>query len=626
VRALVLVVLAVAACGRPTSDEPGTCLALPGARRRSLIADPAGKGLYWLEAERIRDWDGDIDVHWNLVHFDLRTRRSERVSTYNGSPLIANGEDVLGLRYNGNAAIARFRRDGTVEDLTPDYLDVLDFELVKGGLVFIAEGEGPRAAYSMTLEGSSPTYLVDADTLLATAGDKVFLRTKDAGIALDLHTGARSSFKPSKHLTPLASDEVEVEDWRIVAHSMLDGSVRPLLPAKLPWDLRYSPGAVLARTPPDHELSEAVLLTPGDAITLPTLTGGTSLLGVTVGSGDRWALVGHNTANYLGDLAEIDPEADVCLLPATGTVAFPTRVVPKRYEATSSALFDTLERVWPGAKLQLFDGEDSPVTLDIRVKEPAAADAARMRDTARKLHHGVTSVLGDREIRTRVTFLDERNAVVRFRRSRMRERAFVGMGDALMRDPSEDTVELRDGSGSIADGKIKCSGAVINTQSAKLAGLSVHCIWGDRVRTIAVPELAPGASFAFDQTYDVDADANLHIQIYRGPDPVEFFDTGYEARMKQVFDLAATVYAASGLALDTHSTTDDIVVSVRAQSSFASLPEAERARFVTKAYEGYGALREIYKLPVTTSMQLRVIVQGLPITYEYDGTTLTTID
>ncbi len=627
-RAVVVIVACGAACSSANRDQPGACLPLEGAQRRSLIADPLGDGLYWLEAEGIRDFDGEVAIHWNLVRFDLRTRRHEVIAPYIGSPLVPHGDGLLALRFDGTARIARFGRDGTVEDLTPDDLDVVDYEpMDHGNLAFLADGNGPRAAYTLNLDRPKPKYLVDADTLLSAFGGHVFTVTKDnEGIAIDPLTRATARFKPTKHYWPLATDLLEVEDSQVVAHGMLDGRARTKLSRKGAWRFIYRPGAILARTAPHDSLSEAFLLTPGFVTALPAVIGGASLLDVTELDGDRWALVGHNTAHYLGDLVDTGSEADVCLLPRSGSVAFPTRDVPKRYEPKAAELFAASHREAPGSTLQLFDGDDTPVILDIRVKERAGSDVSLMRETARKLHHRVTSVLGDREIKTRVTFLDERTAVQRWRRSRLRERTFVGMGDALMADPSELAVELRDRSATMENGKITCSGTVANIQSTKLAGLSIHCIDGDRGRTIPVPDLAPGATFSFEQTYDVDADAHPHVEVYSAHDPVEFLDTVYETRMRQIFDLATSVYGQTGFALFGHDAGKTITVTVHSPPTFTTLTQAERVRFATMAYNAYAALREIYASPPGTALLLKIIVQTQPVSYEFDGSTLTTFD
>jgi hypothetical protein len=53
--------------------QPG-CLALPPAVRADLVASPDGGSLYWLEATRNYDYDGELRGTERLVRYDLRTR------------------------------------------------------------------------------------------------------------------------------------------------------------------------------------------------------------------------------------------------------------------------------------------------------------------------------------------------------------------------------------------------------------------------------------------------------------------------------------------------------------------------------------------------------------------------
>ncbi len=628
-RILLALVATAAACADSKATKSDPCLPLPAAQRRSLTANPHGGSLYWLEAIRARDFDSELDIHWKLVRYDVRARRVHDVAVNVGSPLLSQGDDLLALRFDAKGAITRFGRDGTIQALTPSHFDVEDVERINDrDLAFLATGEGPRAVYTLDLNNPRPRHVVDADSLLTSAGGNIFAVAKGEGIAIEPSTGARTSFTPRESYVPLATEQIEVEFDQVLAYSMLDGAMRKVHTEREPWRLVYSPGAILARTAPKDGRSKAVWIKPGTVVPLPPVLGGTSIVGVTELEGQHWALIGHNTANYIGDLADVSPEVDVCLLPSSGSFERATRYIPQRYEAKHRALMAAASRHAPDASLQVFDADNGePVTLEIHVKDEVGSDLAAMRERVRSLHRGVTSVLGDREIRTRVHFRDKRSAVQRWRRSRLRDRTFVGMGDALMSDPSDVDVELRDLARATKDGKLTCSGTLVNRGTASLEGHVIRCIYGDRNRTIAVPALEPGASFAFDQSYDVDEDATAWVEVYRGSEPVEFLSTKYEAQMERVFTLATKIFADTGLALDTHDPADDeISVTLVSPSTFESVSEADRREAANKAFEGYQALRAIYDVPETTPLSLRIAVQGRPVSYDYDGKTLTTDD
>jgi hypothetical protein len=624
---VVVFALLVGACGSPRRDEPGTCLDLPGARRQNLVADPAGEGMYWLEDSTSRNIDGDIHRWSQVVHYDLRSHHREVVRANIGAPLVVLRGKLLALRLTTNPTVAIVARDGTTQDLTPANLKVVDFEPVdEHTIAFIADGDGPRAVYTLDIDLPRPRYVVDADTLLDAADGHVFVLDGEQGIAIDLRSGERTTFKPTGHLFPVGIYQVEAEGSMVRGHSMIDGKVRTLVDTPDDWRFVYTPGAVLARTPPQHDVSEAVLLTATGTIPLPSVAGGTTLLGVANLDSDRWALVGHNTTNYVGDLADNSSESDVCLLPTSGTAVFKTRVVPKQYEDKRQRVFAVSEELSPGSGIQVFDGDDTPITLAIRVKPRAESDFDLMRASARKLHHGVTSLLGDREIKTEVTFSDERTAITQWRCSDQRERTFIGMGDALMSDPAELALELRSGLDDVEKGKLHCSGKLINHQAAPLTGLSVQCIAGDRTRPIPVPDLAPGASFAFAKDFEVDDEPLPNVEILRGGQTVDFLDAAHEETMHRVFDVATTVYAETGLALQEHQVDPDLVVTVHIGTDFAKATEERRLDLAHKAYDRFAALRDIYGKPEDTTLELKIQIQGLPISYEYDGEKLKKVD
>jgi hypothetical protein len=586
-----------------------------------------GGGFYWIELVPVRSYDGDVERFTRLFRYDLATGRAEAVRDNIGSPLVAVGRDLLGLRLADKSEVVKVDRNGWVQGLTPDTLDVIDFEPAdEHTIVFIADGVGPRAIFKLDLFNPRPTYVADADVLLDVSDGRVFALTGDDGFAIDLGSGARTAFKPPKHIFPVGHVMLEVEQSSVTAYDMLDGKTRPVAPRAGKWRLLYSSGTVLARTPATDNRSDAFLVKPTELEELPTLLGGTTLLGVTTVGQDRWALVGQNTINYSGDLADTASEADICLLPTTPTVTFPARFVPKRYLEKAKVLFDNAGTIDKKSTLQLFEDEGAPVTLELRVAERAGSDFEVMRKRALEVDRTLTELLDDHEIRTQVRFRDERVAIRRWRRARMRERTFVGMGDIHLSDPSELDVELRDRSDSMNEHKIHCSGTVVNTRPMPQDALSVRCIYGDRKRVIDVPVLAPGATFAFDQTYEVGNDASPVIEIARRGEAIEFYDTKFEQRTQQEFELAAKIYDDTGLALDWHRTDDRFVVAVKSVASYETLSEDQRLRLAQQAYKAFEGLRSLEPVPDDAKLVLRIDLFESPTYYEFDGSKLKTFD
>ena len=146
------------------------------------------------------------------------------------------------------------------------------------------------------------------------------------------------------------------------------------------------------------------------------------------------------------------------------------------------------------------------------------------------------------------------------------------------------------------------------------------------MRTIAVPDLEPGGTFAFEQTYDVDEDATPHIEVYRGSEPIDVFDTKWDAKMRAVLELATLAYTETGFALEYHSTKDDIEVTGEMPPSFETRAQDEQKRAAKAVYDRYTALRGIYGSPAEARLSIRIHVQARPATYDYDGEQLKRVD
>lgn len=166
-----MLLVACAACSKPVTDKPGTCLPLPPATRSALAADPDGDALYWHETVTIRSFDAERATFQRLVRFDLRTRRSERLLDYVAPMMLFMRGKLVMLRPGNRWRIVMLEDDGAVQALTPDYLGVIDVEpLDEHTLVFLATGDGAKAVYTLDLDNPRPEYLADAGVLLSTSG------------------------------------------------------------------------------------------------------------------------------------------------------------------------------------------------------------------------------------------------------------------------------------------------------------------------------------------------------------------------------------------------------------------------------------------------------------------------
>jgi hypothetical protein len=625
VRALAVGLVTLAACRNSGRDQPGTCLPSPGAGRSNLVADPFGGGLYWLEDVRSRDYDGELGHVSRLVRFDLRNHRREVIADGMVAPVVFVGKRLVARRNGGGLVL--IARDGSIQELAPGPWSIDDFEVIDDHTLAVqAQNDAHSAVYTLDLDEPRPKYVCDADTLLSVSKHHVYVIAAGQGVSVDLNTGARHSFTPTKHFNPLGAEQLEVEDGELRAHSMVDGTVRTLPVPHGEWRLTYMNGEVLARTTVRHGRSDDFLVTTHGVIALPSVLGGTAIFGVAELDGERWALIGHNTSRYGGDLADVPSEADVCLLPESGALTIPTRDVPLRYAASAPALFAAAARLAPGSELQVFDDEALPTTVSLALGEDAGSDFALMRARARVVQRAVTAILRDPEIRTDVTFHDRRRAVFRWWRSLVAGRTYVGMGDAMLQDAEEVGLELRDGTSTHTEGTLRCAGTLVNTSRTTAESLTIRCSPGDRDHAIPVPALAAGASFHFDRTFaTASGDMWAQFELVRGDEQIWYIDANEEALTRKLFDLATRVYASTGLALSEHAISySGITVTLRCAAEFATAKPELRERLAREAYAAYGALRELYPTDHERTLHLTIQVDEHVVTYDYDGHTLTT--
>ena len=611
------------ACNHVDPIEPGQCLALPGSSRVDLIADPMGDGLFWLQPADTQDIEANVRRSWNLMRYDLAQRRLDLILDHVNAPLNFVRDKILTLRTVGTKTLVMIERDGRVHTLLPTYLEASDVEMIDDHTIAVlADGDGPRAIYTIDVDRPRPVHLIDADVLLSASSGHVFAVAGQEGVSVELATGKQQHVDlPKDHTHPQGEDSWYVDDLKVRAWPMRAGKDRVAISRRAKWKLVDQLGSVLARTAPAKDRSEAYLLSLGIAHPLPTVVGGTSIVSATNVGGKIWALVGHNTGNYIGDLGEIDSEADVCLLPASGDVAFPTRTVPMQYVDRSVALFGRAEQVAPGSIVQILNGPDAPITISYTLKEAGHMDLSAMRDRARDVHRRSTSVLGDRELRTEVVFADEGIAIARWRRERLGDRVVAGMGDVLLSDPADFDLEVRDLVDEKRGDAIQCAGTLVNTHDRTLRNLAIRCVAGDRIRVIAIPELGPNAEHTFSQAFDSDEDEAPFFEVVSGREPLAVRDAKAEAAAANVLDIAKQVYDETQLALVTHTTKDTFAVNVRTTMEFETQPEDARMLRVTNAYRRYDALRALYRIDPTAHLTLHIDV--IDDAYEFDGVQLT---
>jgi len=631
-RALLAVAVVLAACKSSPPpehvDAPGDCLPLPAAARTSLVADPLGGGLYWFEPVRTHDFNSDLHGYETLVRYDLSSHRLEVIADHVTLPVTVLGDKVIVSRVvDKTATLALVDRGRHVQSLLPDYLTPVDVEPIDDHTIAVlANGDGPRAVYTLDLDRPRPHHLIDADVLVSTWGGRVLVYVDQDLVSIEPNGRRRPLAKPGDTAHPQGQDAYTVVDSAIHVHRMIGGDDRTIVGDKRRWKLSNQSGSILARTPPDADRSYAYLLAANTAKPLPTVTGGTSIVGAAQLGGQTWALIGHPSVNYVGDLGDTDAETEVCLLPASGTVAFRARVFPKRYADKT----ELLHAAMPEAHgMQILQEVDSPTTLYVDVTEAGGEDLARMRDRARAVQAKVTSLLGDREIRTDVHYTDDRSGVMRWRRDRLRYRALAGMGDALLSDPADYDLEVTDlvnrlePKGKVP--KVLCSGTFTNVTAKPIEHVDVRCVGGDRLRVISIPAIAAGESAHFDQSFDAPDGEQPFFEVVSGREPLEVRMVENEARLLEVFQLAAAVHDATQLTLEQHKPAAPMTVRVSAPAGFAQRSVDDLTAVARTAYQRFVSIGRIYGLPPDPEFTLTIAIEAGK-TYKFDGTELTPVE
>jgi hypothetical protein len=623
-----MVVLLALGCSNKRTDVPGQCLPLPSTNRSELTADPEGNALYWFEPVRAWDFDAEMSGYSNLVRFDLRTRELTRVADHVRAPIIFTRLGIVVPRDVGEfRSLYLVERTGNLQQLLPDYLRPDDAERIDDHTIAVlARGDTRHAVYVLDLDRPRPTFLIEADTLLSVSGTVVFTQKDADGVSVDLATGVRRKFSVPNKVTPQGSDLWYVADQKIHVRSMTtDADRAPPVPAR-PWKLVHEYGQVLARTSPKDGDVYALLLRNGAAEKLADIRGKVTVMEALVADERTWALIGHNSSNYDGDVALTNAETDVCVLPETGSVTFQTRSVPQRFLDREAAIFAALETLRPKATLQIMDSYNEPTTAVIDVPEPGGNDMEAMRQRARFFHERVTSILGDREIRTDVQFSDGRIAHMRWRRERLGLRATAGMGPGVLADLASYPLELQQRAIAKDAGHITCSGTLVNLRPLPLVDVQVRCIRGDRKRVIAIGTLPPGGSARFSESYAASEDDNPQLQISAHDDPIDYLDRVDEDRDRKVFELGVAIYDATHLAIDSRTTEDGFYVELKGSAEFADQPEAKRLAAVEDAYQRLQALRPLYSVDDATKLSIHIELRRSSIMYDYDGEKLTVDD
>lgn len=619
--ALVLAVCALA-CGRPHKEPENGCLELSPARRDSLTVAPDGQSLYWLERTRNYDFDADLHATWQLVQHDLRTRRTERILDNVTAPIRFIGGQLLAVQKSASWRIVLRGSDGHTQELTPTYLDVLDVEILDAHtIVFLADGDGARAVYVLDVANQRPYHLVDADVLLSASAGRVFARLGDEVLVVDVKTRTTTKVPFIKRSQPQAERLIYVEDENVMVHDMVTHASRPLITTRRSWKVVYIGDTTLVRTAPKANHSYAYLIVGDTVQPLPTVLGGASILDATNVGKQTWALIGHNTANFIGDLADTAAEVDVCRLPSAGVVTYPTRQVPARFTDKAEQLFRAIEAASPGATLGISDDHDQPVTLFLELKkEFGARDVDSMRKRVRTLHGDITRIFHDREVRTEVMFADRRTASVRWKRDRLRARTQVGMGDAMILDPEDFDFEVSNLVNEKHEGKITCSGTLRNLTHRALSGVDVKCS-GNRKHLIHFDKLDDNEARPFSQTFDVSEDDEAaYVEVLVDSKLHEAFDADYQTRAMAIFTLATDAYAATGLSLLSHDVGDEkITVALRGAPELLARDAAQQETAVTSAYAKYLELRRIYGVDEKRLISVHVSFELSETTFNYDG-------
>jgi hypothetical protein len=609
-------------------DQPGSCLPLPPALRFHIEPDPRGDGLYWMEAVEYFDYLSGLRSFENLIRYDFRTRTQSIVTDHVVKPLLFSGGDVYVRRsYGDKQEFVHIDKGKRVHTLTPDYMDVHDvLQVDENTFALLADGDGFRAVYILTTDRPRPRYLHDADTLVGVDAKHVLIEKGVDTLAVEIATGKTTPFVNVPGATVLGTDAFIVENEQVRNYQLMGGENRIVIDRRAPWKLVFQRDSVLARTAPKDDRSEAFLIEKGKATPLPSVSGGTSIYGTARLGSRMWALIGHNSANSILDPAETVTESEVCSLPSGGPVIWQTRIVPGRFLAKSDRLMGALMREAPGAGVQIAEDYNYPVAVSVTMQtEYARRDYAKMRKRVAEIHEEATKLLEDPDVRTEVTWADGWIAIRAWRRDRLRESTSVGMGDALLANPQDVDVIVRNLVDAHTEGEFECSGSITNTHAEKLENLLLRC-GSDRQFSIHIPVLEGNETKEFKKIWpqgEEDTWISPLFEITQNGELLQMIDEAHERQTERLLDLCERQYAASKITMLTHTIDRNVSLSFWAPEEFVKYTDAERLAVVKDLYRRFQAVTSIYELPSTTPISLVISVHMHADTYDYDGVQLT---
>ena len=610
-----------------TAFRPDGCLDLPSMSRYLIQADPNGGGLYWFDRVVARNYDGN-DVSYNrLIRYDIAKHQTTVLRDRVTSPLLftANG-DPLFIQYNGdNKALVQTRPDGHMQFVTPDYFDVVDVEQIDPRrFAVLANADGKSAVYLLDLDRPRPTLLFDADVLLSATRTTIYVRIGDKSYAVDIATGAKEERTVPPKAMPDEEHAYEAVGGKITSRSMrTNDEPRMLVDDRRDYTLLHQTDSVLARAGKGDE-HFAVWLRGGTATTLPRLRGGTSFVGVTKLGADTWAIVGHNTSNYDGDLYTLTHEGDICLIkPKTIDLEMKSRTLPARY-AVKEIEFWAAAAKYPTARWQIFDYMDTPPAVSALFSEDGGDDLDKLRERAREVHKSVTTMFGDPELVTDLAFDDGRTATYRWRRERLKYRATAGIGDAKLWDPAEFDVTVTDlVDERTDDNKIKCSGKLTNVRTVTLVDLNIRCIGSDQDRVIPIAKIEPNQTINFSQTFDAKVADVVFVEVFQGREQLALIDLEVAAKDRALYDFFVKLHGDTRLALREHDFTKRFYVQLQTPEK-QKQSELDLA-MVAKAYDTIDKARAQFTLAdPEAELELHIYVERK--NYSWDGVKLALVE
>jgi hypothetical protein len=446
-------------------------------------------------------------------------------------------------------------------------------------------------------------------------------------LVVDIATAEAKPFKDVPGATTQGPISYLVENQVVHGHNLVKGDDQVVVDKKGPWKLVFQRDSVLVRTAPKDDRSEAFLVEDGKATPLPSLSGGTSIYGTARLGSKMWALVGHNSANSILDPADTVTESEVCTLPSGGPVIWKSRIVPGRYQAKSDKLMGALMAEAPGAGVQVAEDYNYPVAVSVTMQtEYANRDFQKMRARVSKIHDAATKQLEDNDVRTEVTWADGWIAIKAWRRDRLRESTTVGMGDALLSNPEDVDVIVKDLVDRHGDTGFECSGTITNTHAQKLENLALRC-GTDRKDTILIPVLEGNETKAFSKVFPEGEDLGWIsplFEITQDGGLIQMIDSYRESQTERLLDLAEKQVAANGSTLLTHTIgKDKIELSFWAKADFVDITQAQREMIARDTYRRFQPVRTSYDTYASMPMKITFSVHMHTQTYEYDGVRLT---